>query len=66
MTKDDAKQAMLEGKKETHDYFSPNEWATMQGNEVVLEDGVHCSEDEFWKYRSAKYFEYGWSIYGAE
>jgi hypothetical protein len=51
MTKQQAIEAMREGKKVTHTWFSPNEWMTMEGNKIVLEDGVKCYPFEFWPYR---------------
>jgi len=47
MTRQEAKQSMREGNKVTHTYFTPDEWVTMEGNEIVLEDGVRCDEYEF-------------------
>lgn len=63
MTKAEAIQAMENGKKVTHKYFSPEEWATMEMGLIVLEDGVKCEPDEFWKYRKDPMFDNDWSIY---
>ena len=52
MTKPEAILAMKQGKKVSHIHFSPNEWMTMEGNKIVLEDGVVCSEAEFWHWRT--------------
>jgi hypothetical protein len=63
MTKTEAIQAMKEGKKVTHRYFSLNEWATMENDQIVLEDGVKCSPAEFWRWRTNPTFDNDWSIY---
>ena len=63
LTKEDAKQAMREGKKVTHKYFSPGEWATMENGMVILEDGVRCSSQEFWHWRQQSFFDNDWSLY---
>lgn len=47
MTKAEAIQAMQEGYKVTHRYFSPEEWMTMRMGMMVLEDGVVCTPQEF-------------------
>lgn len=56
MSKDEAIQAMREGKKITHRWFTDNEWMTMEGRKIVLEDGVRCDPYEFWNAR----FQDGW------
>ena len=38
MNKNEAIKAMQDGKKLTHNYFSKDEWMTMQGNRIILED----------------------------
>jgi hypothetical protein len=63
MTRAEAITAMREGKKVTHKYFSPDEWATQENGQILLEDGVRCSPDEFWKYRQETYFDNDWSIW---
>lgn len=63
MTKGEAIQAMREGKRVTHKYFAKGEWATMKDENIVLEDGVVCSQYEFWMFRDAAYFHDGWEIY---
>lgn len=63
MTRADAIKAMREGKKVTHKYFSPEEWATLDNDKILLEDGVRCEFDEFWRYRISKIFDDGWEIY---
>ena len=63
LTKEQAIEQMKLGKKVTHEHFSDNEWATMEYGKIVLEDGVRCSPEEFWKWRPSKSWETGWSIY---
>lgn len=63
MTRPEAIKAMREGKKVTHKYFSPEEWATLDNSEILLEDGVRCSPAEFWKYRRDPMFDDGWSLF---
>jgi len=63
MTQEEAVQAMREGKKVTHTYFFPNEWATIQDERVVLEDDSSCSISEFYRWRTDPFWLTGWSIY---
>jgi hypothetical protein len=62
MTKAEAIEAMKNGRKVRHTYFSSDEWASMDMGLIVLEDGVTCEPDEFWKWRKAPMFDNGWSI----
>jgi hypothetical protein len=63
MTKDSAIQAMKDGAKVTHRYFSRDEWMRMEGDTIILEDGVKCSSAEFWKDRLDEFWEDDWSIF---
>ena len=63
MTRAEAIKAMREGKKVTHEHFSSEEWATQENGQIVLEDGVRCDPDEFWKYRMSEIFNDGWTIF---
>ena len=64
MTKDEAIQAMKSGAKVTHQYFSDEEWITMEGNLVIItEEGYSVSTVEFWKYRPEQYQNDDWSIW---
>ena len=63
MTRYEAIKAMREGKKVTHEYFTPEEWATQEHGLILLEDGVRCSPAEFWKWRQTKEFNEGWEIF---
>ncbi|MBX3165594.1 MAG: hypothetical protein KF900_14050 [Bacteroidetes bacterium] len=64
MTKDEAIQAMQEGKKVTHDFFMPHEWVMIDKNgAVVYEDGNTTSLREFSALRVGYYWLSGWSLY---
>ncbi len=63
MTKAQALDAMRSGKKVTHIFFSPNEWMTIQNDQILLVDGVRCYPDDFFKYRSDKSWQSGYSLY---
>jgi hypothetical protein len=63
MTRTEAIKAMREGKKVTHKYFSPEEWATQENGKILLEDGVRCSPYEFWKWRQDAEFDVDWEIF---
>lgn len=62
MTKEEAIQAMREGKKVTHQFFSPDEWMTMREGQIVLEDGVVCSPGDFWIYRRGSEWDDGYEL----
>ena len=62
MTKTEAIVVMNKGKKVTHTYFSHDEWMTIKNGEIVFEDGGKCSQDEFWKDRTTKEWEDGYTI----
>ena len=63
MTRDEAKQALIEGKHVTHDYYTPEEYLFLnEKGRLETEDGcIHGTFlDEFWtKYQI---WETGWSI----
>jgi hypothetical protein len=65
MTKQEAIEALDRGEKITHKYFSPDEWVKKYDNNgnLILEDGVICSEWEFWYHRTQDFFNNGWEIY---
>jgi len=50
-----------QGTKMTHEYFLDNEYLTMQGNQVIFEDGVKI----FWSdwVGSKDWAQDGWSKY---
>lgn len=63
MNKEEAIQAMQEGKKVTHRYFTPDEWMTMRMGMVVLEDGVVCTPQEFWQWRTDSVWNNGYKLF---
>lgn len=63
MTKSEAIDAMKRGEKVTHRFFTPDEWMTIDNNEILLEDGVKCSIEEFFHFRKDQYWYDGWSLY---
>jgi len=52
MKKYKAIELMRQGKKITHKHFTPDEWMTIKNGQILLEDGVRCNQDEFWKWRT--------------
>lgn len=62
LTKEEAIEAMQNGKRVSHKYFSSDEWMTMHGNRIILEDGCSCWADEFWADRTAAGWNDGYSI----
>lgn len=64
MTKQEAIDAMLQGKKVTHEHFTDNEWVKLNGHyEFEFEDGCRIICDTFWKDRKGERWEVGWHIY---
>lgn len=62
MTKSEAIQALKDGKKVRHGYFSKDEWVKQTGNRFEFEDGVICDPMEFWHYRQGDGWKTGWEI----
>ena len=61
MTKQEALDALKNGKRVRHYYFSEDEWVEqLNKNTYIFEDGCHCPVDEFWRFRQE--FEDDWSI----
>jgi hypothetical protein len=61
LTKQEAIQAMLEGKKVTHQYFSEKEWVKMSTSGMYLfEDGYTCPSELFWQDRKGEGWQTGW------
>lgn len=61
MTFEEAKQHARKGIKVTHQYFSDNEYMTMQGNMIIFEDGVQIFANE-WS-DGKDFLLDGWSLY---
>ena len=62
MTKQEAIAEMQKGNKVRFKDFSPDEWMTMKNGNIVLEDGVRCCPDEFWKWRTNESWNDGYSL----
>lgn len=64
MNKHEAIKAMESGKKVSHEYFSDDEWMTIDhnDNQILFEDGCRCSQEEFWSIRQEKGWEDGYTI----
>ena len=64
MTKQEAIEAMREGKKVTHRYFSSDEWMTIKaGNIITFEDGGSGFINEFFDDRIDSSWEEGYSLF---
>jgi len=64
MTKSEAIQAMREGKKVTHRYFTDDEWVKITPTGLYeFEDGVVCPSLLFWQDRQGEYWEDGWDVF---
>jgi len=65
MTKQEAVNAMREGKKVTHRFFSPEEWMTLlpNSNRILLEDGVQVHLFEFFEIRDSSLWDEGYSLF---
>lgn len=59
MTLEEAKELAQQGVKVTHQYFTDDEYMTMQGNLILFEDGVKIFFDDF--IGNKDYFKTGWS-----
>ena len=66
MNREEAKQALKDGERLTHTYFSDDEWVQSGIGRYEFEDGCQCSYQEFWSYRNDKGFDEGWSIIKGE
>jgi hypothetical protein len=62
MTRTEAIQAMGEGRKITHRYFSDNEYVYLDGKYYITEDGCKHDPDVFWSLRSSESWDDGYSI----
>lgn len=64
MNKQEAIEALLQGKKLTHDYFSDDEYITMPNPYTMrMEDGAEIDADTFWSDRPHPNWDEGWNIY---
>lgn len=63
LTKAQAIEEMKKGHKVTHRFFSDDEWVTMQGNIIRMEQGQGCWASQFWKDRDGAEWEYNWELW---
>ena len=65
MTKQEAIEKMKAGQKLTHRYFTNDEWvkANQSGTAYILEDGVVCTPQEFWRWRTDTAWDADWEIF---
>lgn len=63
MSKEEAIQAMMNGKKVTHRFFLSDEWMTMRDGMIVLEDEVICDFSEFWMWCTDVVWDSGYELF---
>ena len=64
LTKKQAIEAMLAGKKVAHQYFTDEEWMRYDGaGRIEFEDGCLCFPHEFWEIRQGSDWEAGWRVW---
>ena len=61
----EAKEALRQGKRLRHFYFTPDEWVQgitkIGATYYLFEDGCRCSPSMFWKTRYDGAWDCGWS-----
>ena len=64
MTKEEAIEKMKQGNSLTHPLFTDEESVSSNpsGTVLIFEDGCQCVPEQFWKYRTDKYWETDWEI----
>jgi hypothetical protein len=62
LTREEAVEALLSGKKLTHNYFTNNEWVMMMGDFMLFENNQTQSVDSFWNIRKNDWWNSGWNI----
>ena len=62
MTKQEATQALAEGKRLRHSSFMEGEWMQAHEGEYIFEDGIKCPRAEFWRFRTESWWGTGWSL----
>jgi hypothetical protein len=66
MTKLEAIQAMEQGKKVQHRWFSKDEWMTIENGKIVFEDGARCTINEFFSFRNIEGWNDGYNLFNSE
>lgn len=62
MTRKEAIQALSNGQRVRHAYFTDEEWVEQDGCYYIFEDGVHCNKSDFWSFRSGGAWENDWEV----
>lgn len=63
MNRQQAKEALANGAKLTHRYFTSEEWVKSMGDGMyIFEDGIMCNVDGFWMDRKDGSFDSGWHV----
>jgi len=63
MNKTEAIREMKKGVKITHESFTDIEWMTIEGDDLLLEDGVKVNFRWFFKFRTDNCWLTGYSIF---
>lgn len=63
MTKAEAIEAIRQGKKVTHSYFTNDEFITMKNGRIITEEGYSASPEEFWRYRTSESWNEHWELF---
>ena len=61
MNRNEAKQAMLDGKKVTHDYFNDEEFMYMREGKIYDEQDI--LHDQFFEIRQAEHWNNNWELF---
>jgi hypothetical protein len=64
MTKEEAIQAMKDGKRVAHSHFTKKEWMKLEldSSNYEFEDGIICEREAFWVTRDCPSWEYNWRV----
>lgn len=62
LTRDEAVEALLSGRKLAHRHFLDGEWVMMMGESMLFDDSHIESVDSFWNFRKGDSWNTGWSI----
>jgi len=62
LTRDEAVEALLSGRKLTHNLFIDGEWVMMMGESMLFDDCQTQSVDSFWNIRKGDIWSTGWNI----
>jgi hypothetical protein len=62
MTRKEAFQEMMSGKKISHQYFGSNEYYEIKNDKIIAEDGVNHTR-VFWSNEQNNFRANGWELY---